>query len=182
MLIALAPFMCSDLRKPYATTVVASDASSTGGGTVKTTVSTEQALALAAQASKGWYTKLETDEVPAHLHPSDLVLDFVKTAQWEHARSVKWNEARREQHINILEMTQMVSSFFTVAEHHLGERFIIIGDSAAAIGALAKGRSSSNMLNAVCRRAASVLCALDMVALYLWVPTAVSPADRASRQ
>lgn len=54
-------------------------------------------------------------------------------------------------------------------------------DSAAACGAMAKGRSASRALNERCRRHAAILLGGGLGAFYPWLASGENPADRPSR-
>ena len=57
-------------------------------------------------------------------------------------------------------------------------------DSSVVVGALRKAlsRSSSWLLNQVCRRVAALLLATGLRPSWTWCPTALNPADRPSRR
>ena len=63
-----------------------------------------------------------------------------------------------------------------------GCRFVHPVDSAACAGSFTKGRSSSHMLNARCRRVCAVCVAGGHEVFYPWVPSADNPADEPSRR
>ena len=63
-----------------------------------------------------------------------------------------------------------------------GRRFIHVLDSAAMIGALTKGRSSSIDINRRCRQVASTVLAVGHDVFYVWISSKENPADAPSRQ
>ena len=60
-------------------------------------------------------------------------------------------------------------------------RVLAILDSQAAISVLAKGRSSSQMLNKLLRRVAGLTIACELRLAYAWCASALNPADEPSR-
>ena len=90
---------------------------------------------------------------------------------------------RNQQHINVLEATAVLDflrSHLKLPKHH-GKRKLFLLDSQAAIGALTKGRSSSNNLNQVLLRIAAISGFANFRAFYGWVPSKGNPADGPSR-
>lgn len=62
-----------------------------------------------------------------------------------------------------------------------GERYVRILDSAAMVGALSKGRSSSHLINKRCRKVTACNVAGNADGFYPWTPSADNPADQPSR-
>ncbi|CAK0881107.1 unnamed protein product, partial [Prorocentrum cordatum] len=90
---------------------------------------------------------------------------------------------RNQQHINVLEATAVLDflrSHLKLPKHH-GKRKLFLLDSQAAIGALTKGRSSSNNLNQMLLRIAAISGFANFRAFYGWVPSKGNPADGPSR-
>ena len=58
---------------------------------------------------------------------------------------------------------------------------LILVDSMVALGALAKGRSSSPPLLRFCRQGAAVMMAMDIRPMLRYIPSGVNPADGPSR-
>ena len=61
-----------------------------------------------------------------------------------------------------------------------GTRNVCLGDNTTQVGAHAKGRSSSLIINHYCRKDCAVQCAGNLLSLEIWVPSKDMPADRAS--
>jgi hypothetical protein len=63
----------------------------------------------------------------------------------------------------------------------VNSRLLLLGDSTSALGALAKGRSSSFALRSILRPLTALLLASGLSLRLLYVPSAANPADWASR-
>ena len=90
---------------------------------------------------------------------------------------------RRTEHTNINETRTAIGLL-----RHLGRstrargcRFLVLIDSMVALGALAKGRSSSPPLLRLCRQQAVLCMAFGLRPLYRYVPSEWNPADGPSR-
>ena len=91
-------------------------------------------------------------------------------------------EAKHKLHINVLEGEAFLVwlRWLLRTQAHHGMRVVALIDSAAWLGAVAKGRSSSQ-LNRLLRKVAA-LCFLGDVMLYVvFVPSIHNPSDGASR-
>ena len=99
---------------------------------------------------------------------------------WNSVQSYKWQVT---QHINVLELL----AFFNYLRRRSGRpnthacRILHILDSRVCSCVLAKGRSSSLMLNRVLRRVAALLIVADISVLPLWTISAWNFSDHASR-
>jgi hypothetical protein len=63
----------------------------------------------------------------------------------------------------------------------INARLLLLGDSLAVLGALAKGRSSAFSLRALLRPIAAMLLSANVSLRLLYVPSAANPADFPSR-
>ncbi len=63
----------------------------------------------------------------------------------------------------------------------INTRLLVLGDSVAALGALAKGRSSSLALRTIQRPITALLLASGLSLRLAYIPSADNPADYASR-
>ena len=90
---------------------------------------------------------------------------------------------RRTEHTNIQEARCVVGLLRHGARTRSlwDKRFLIMVDSLVALGALAKGRSSSRPLLRLCRQAAAVVLTYGMMPLYRYIASEVNPADGPSR-
>ena len=100
--------------------------------------------------------------------------------KWRCIQSYSWQSA---QHINVLELIAFLNyykcmSAYTVNSHL---RFFHIFDSRVCSCVIAKGRSSSRVLNRILRRVASLLLASDAYVLPLWTISAWIFSDSGSR-
>jgi hypothetical protein len=108
---------------------------------------------------------------------------------WDVAVSGQWAapEAGRgaaPEHINALELRTAgygVAASLRV-DGRFDSRFVLLTDSAVALGALTKGRSSSFALLRCVRRVSALLLATGTRPLYRFVESEVNPADLPSRE
>eukprot|EP00975_Prorocentrum_lima_P006511 1399347-Prorocentrum_lima.AAC.1 len=101
--------------------------------------------------------------------------------RWRVGIKSRWRDSTM--HINEKEVRAAVKGVERSARNlgTWGKRVVRLVDSTAALGCLAKGRSSSYRLNKQCRR----LCALTLVtgsrSQWVWTPSELQPADGPSR-
>lgn len=92
-----------------------------------------------------------------------------------------WN---RSEHINVLELRTLL----TEIKHRcrsmktVSQKYVVLTDSAACIGVVAKHRSSSRKLNSVIKRINALSLVSGTVMLTLHVRSEHNPADRGSRR
>jgi hypothetical protein len=109
---------------------------------------------------------------------------------WDTAlRGARWvvfhaSPVQRQEHITSLEVLAVRTIPLRVASTPggIGSRILFLSDSAVALGALRKGRSSSHAMNLRCRQVAAHVLAADLFLLGLWVSTQLNPADEPSRR
>ena len=108
------------------------------------------------------------------------VAKYVAEAKWKTSLSSRW---KHEDHITMLEARAVNSQLRWLATNSLrqSQRYPFFIDSQAALGAFAKGRSSSKRLNRVLRRGAAYQLAGDLRMSWMWVPTDYNPSDLPSR-
>lgn len=107
------------------------------------------------------------------------IRQFVEQHCWFEAFSHIW---RRKEHINSLEAAAALLGMEWAVSHPItGSRILLLSDSMVVIGALSKGRSSSERLSLYCRRFCAVLLAHDVSVSLCYVPTGCNPADGPSR-
>lgn len=102
--------------------------------------------------------------------------------KWCAARSAKFFS--KPYHINfgeLLAAEQYVRWCTKQPSRSADRRVVGVGDSMAAIGALAKGRSSIPAMNRVCRRIAALSLTMGMTMSWVWVRSGSNPADGPSR-
>ena len=109
---------------------------------------------------------------------SVAVNDFVQVSKWDVVRSWFWKRAR---HINVLEVSAALHGIEKEAVKYPSSRFISLLDSSVARGALAKGRSTSRMLQPLLRRAAVIQLGFDLYPVFPFCPTRLNTADDPTR-
>ena len=104
----------------------------------------------------------------------------MKQWQWQVVQSYPFAKAA---HINVLELRAILNyvrfRMRQVDKH--GSRFLLIVDSQVCASVVSKGRSSSQQLNVLLRRMASLLLLGNMRVAVGWCHTEVNPADTPSR-
>ena len=180
-LVVLVPFLCTDLRAPLSSRVLASDASSLGGAVVEARLSSSLGRELYAKLD---YRGAIPDGVAFSEDPvarsafdpaGEGVSDWSLLKQWQ------W---RLEGHINAKEMGAVLFQLKVDAlctERH-SERFFHGLDSSVSIGVFAKGRSTSWKLNRLASRSACCLLGAFRSMLPFFFSTHVMPADEPSRE
>ena len=124
---------------------------------------------------KGRYVRLNEQQEVGGASPfptQDMTWRTLAAWKWQH-----------EQHINVLESNvvfQCIRYRSRDPSRHLS-RVVLGVDNTAAIGAGAKGRSSSSRLNRILKRQGALLLASGQYPGYIYVPSADNPADGPSR-
>ena len=153
----LAPLLLRRLDRPYHSQVAMVDAGPEFGAVVV-------ARAPPAFGGQSLGESMQPGDVPA----------------WRVATVHRW---KRSEHNNIGEARTVVmaASRFARCSAARGKRWLVWSDSTVAIGAFAKGRSSSRPLNRQCRRLAAILWAHDAEVVLRHVPSGLNMADGPSR-
>ena len=101
--------------------------------------------------------------------------------QWKSLFSVHWRESS---HINFLEMKMILLSLLwkTRVPSAVGKRWLHLEDSMVCLYILSKGRTSSHLLQPICRQIGAVQIAMSSTLLHAHVGSAENPTDAASRQ
>lgn len=148
------PLCFASIARPFSNRLVAFDASSSGCGVVSASISS-----LAA--------------------PSFMASN-ASALRWSWVASFPW---RFKAHINALEISSALVSLRWLASipSVFATRSFFLSDSRAVIGALRKGRSSSPALRRACRIFGAFVLAMDLLPLFLWLPSCENPADAPSR-
>ena len=99
--------------------------------------------------------------------------------QWQCTQSYAWTQT---QHINVLELLAFLNFLrqFTAKDGN-AIRFYHVLDSRVSSCVLAKGRSSSKLLNRILRRVTALLLASDAYCLPLWTISSWNFSDVGSR-
>jgi hypothetical protein len=134
---------------------------------------------LVAQQPAQWYrstildVECQRQAVARLLTPPSLSWSTIVSSTW-----------RRSQHINELELTSLLLSIRWVLSHPdaVGRRLHVLVDSSSVYFGVNKGRSSSPAMLALLRRFAALVLASGLTVLTGWIPSALNPADNASRK
>ena len=157
----LAPFIRSDLKKPFSELIICSDASTKGGGVVYFKSSREVARELYAMTGTG--------------HES-----WIESRSWMTAIRHKWVETS---HIHLLEGEALILAirWFLRCNENLHKRVLIFVDNEALIGAVRKGRSSKCRFNRICQRVAALSLAGNIDIHLFYIQSEKNSADGPSR-
>ena len=191
MVVALLPLSFIRTMRRNWTTIVCFDASLQAGAVVFTNTDCAAARLLdeSAEYSRNfhlhgdWLTEgkdgfLTTPAIEP-LKSVPKISEFVKSHVWQTAIIHEW---RRKQHINYLEAHSAVMSLeWAISNGVSGARIFMISDSAVTIGALTKGRSSSQGMLLPCRQFGALCIAHDVKALLIHVRSEDNPANGPSR-
>ena len=207
---ALAPLMCCSLRRPAWHQLIATDASLHGAGIVATRLTSalhsgralwplttqpdcsllppSPASSLSDIHQPAWPRLAAQQPVVVHRQSTRDVDRIQRTASqlvasrvWSTVVACPW---RYQQHINELELQAMLTAVRWSLSHPTAVRsqLLLLVDSSTAYLSSAKGRSSSPAMLTLLRRYAALLLAGDVCVLTAWVPSALNPADAASRE
>lgn len=104
----------------------------------------------------------------------------VQSSRWSPVLSTPW---RIPEHINALELRAVALALHWLLSYPsaLGRQVFLLVDSTVALFSLLKGRSSAPSTLFVLRKIGALLLASSISFLAGWVPSAVNPADAASR-
>lgn len=179
------PLSSSSVRWAVSPQVAATDASSKGGGRASTLTTTGLAKVLYRFSERrGEYCKLDWVDHPIapatrmSLAPESLIRTLMKH-RWTTTEKLVF---RRKEHINLLEMEMLKKEIQDRANSGRGNcRVVNLCDSRVVVGAYAKGRSSSRMLNHRLRCCLAWTLTADLSISNLWVDTHSNPADFPSR-
>jgi len=179
------PLANSNIRWPVSPVVSATDASSFGGGRASTITTKGLTRTLYRFGERrGEYTKLDWVD---HSIPPPSSMDPVPEALAHTMMKHNWVTTdkirfRRKEHINLLEMEMVKREL----QHRVNEgrgkcRACNLCDSRVVVGAYAKGRSSSRVLNHKLRTCLAWSLTGDVALTNIWVATDCNPADYPSR-
>jgi hypothetical protein len=159
-LVGLAPLFFTRTSAGWFERVVATDASSTGLGIV--------AAPVAERDARDTVTKEDAAALAAH-------------APWRVIAAAPW---RTQEHINVLELRALTTAVRWVLSHPraVDSRVLILSDSQVVVGAVTKGRSSSQPLLRRLRFLAALVLASGLRLTLRWLASELNPADEPSRR
>ena len=108
-------------------------------------------------------------------------LRIAKEGRWSTIVSARWRDS---EHINVLELRALTTSIKWVCSHPfaVGLRVWLLCDSSVVVGAVSKGRSSSQSVLRRLRPLSAWLLASGVQPRVTWIPSASNPADEPSRR
>jgi hypothetical protein len=208
----LAPLLKCDLRRQAWSKLVASDASMIGSGVVSTPldvflelrlwplmtqpectllpINPQMELSTQSELMTAW-PMLQVQQ-PVELYRTtsidaqsirQVVVNLLTSpsVHWSTAIASSW---QRSQHINELELLSLLLSLRWVLSHpnSINRQLHVLVDSSSVYFGVNKGRSSSPRMLALLRRFAALILASGVSVLTGWIPSALNPADHASRK
>ena len=176
----LCPLAVMELSAPWARTIHTTDAAGTGGHGLAYSYADKDLVQAWSQSCswRGGYSHLqhERGSDPCPLVIADLPL---------HKRF--WHEVSRpggRSHINLEEFDAQNWSLERrlLSFGQIGARCLEGGDSAVAVSAAIKGRSSSWLVHRRCRTQMALCLAGGLIPMRFYMRSALNPADRPSRR
>ena len=180
------PFAVWKMRREIMTSLLATDATPTSGGSVRAEVPVALAEELWRRSEiKGAPVRLDRSDtfnfgMPEPQETSQFASLVSEVLEWRATSSFSF---RQTSHINLQEcralrreVARLCSSWCPT-----GRVQVCFNDSGVCVGALAKGRSSSYRLNGIMRGMVPFLIMSDVVLALLWVETESNVADFPSR-
>ena len=124
---------------------------------------------------KGSDVRLNTGELMA---PTVFQRCAISAKLWRWKKCIKW-KWRHKAHINVLESTATYMSHFWRVRRagRVGKKFLHLTDSYVGISVLSKRRSSSKVLNRVCRKTAALELGGSLFPVYGFCRSDDNPAD-----
>jgi hypothetical protein len=180
--VGLAPLLFSRLDSPWFNRVVASDASEVGlGVAVSSRVSSEVLLDSSAPVPPSASPASSASDTSAlSLRHVDGAASLASALSWSPVVSSPW---RAVEHINVLELRALTTAlrWALTSPLSVGSRLLSLCDSQVVVFAVSKGRSSSYQLLRCLRYLSALVLASGLQMSCHWIPSAVNPADDASR-
>ena len=177
LLVNIAPLLWVDLRRPPSDLVFASDASQSGLGAACRARPADFDIFVPSERS-GWYSKHAAD-VPISIHTHNSVVQLCSGTEWQVAFSVRHVDGTS------IVLREALAALAVIARVALSgatpSRLLLLVDSSSLLGAFAKGRSASSLLNGMCRSLSALESIAQSRVLFSWVRTNINPADEPSR-
>jgi len=185
---ALMPFACVDFGARVATTVLASDASASGFGVCRADVQLELVVeALRFAELRGEYVSLtgeparrpaQENRVAAHRPLAPGWADV----EWRVGFARPWKDGSMVQAVGELHAAELSFEYAARRVDLHGTLQLALLDARAALGALAKGRSSAWSFLRILRRVTALSIATGIEWCPRWISSEEQPADAASRR
>jgi hypothetical protein len=194
-LLSLAPLLRTSLSAPFCPRMLASDASSTGGGVVVTTLTQRLGDVFwrlhfgkqhVAQPGEAQSSAVATPSAQPCLVAEPRwpagqdQFAVLAEGPWRTLISTQW---RFPEHINALELRalELAIRWLLSRRDACGSRVFALLDNAVAFYSVRKGRGGSAHLLPLLRRTNALLLASHVALLPIWVPSGANPADAPSR-
>ncbi len=183
----LLPLSHTNIRTPVSSVISATDSSGARGGSCQATVTERMSRLLHRRSEfRGEHGRLAWNVIGEMIEPTSMTEpdvdldDLLASLPWRSPKSYLHKGAH---HINVQEMRAIYEEllFRTYGQNESKSRWVCAVDSRVAVGALAKGRSSSKALNSWLRKIAVVSLTSGNQIRPLWVGTKANPADDPSR-
>ncbi len=200
VLSALSPLLTVDLRAPWSTHLVATDASSYAAGVVATPLREDilhtlwplSAVHLPSLLQQRQFSHtisasggtLHLSQPAASCFPQPLCDDDVQRSiqatRWSTLISTPW---AADAHINCLELEALLLGLRWHASRpaSMNARLPLLVDSSTAYYIARKGRTSATALLPLFRRCSALTLALSASLAPMWLPSHLNPADAPSR-
>ena len=158
VLMGLSPLLFASIGAEWFDRVIATDASEHGQGVVA--------------------TKCVAD--PSEVTTAEDAVSVAEDCRWSTIVSAQW---QGREHINIYELRALSTAVRWVCSFPsaIGRRVLVLNDSQVVVGAVTKGRSSSQPLLRRLRTLSAWVLASGIRLSVRWIPTSVNPADGPSR-
>lgn len=168
---SLAPLFVTTLSSSWYRDAIATDASMSGQGVVAATLS--QSLVERAARNSGSIAPKTVDTILLDMEVTNHNFTTLVSAPWH-----------EEEHINRLELRSISTAIRRVlsSPNSIRRRLLLLSDSQVAVGALAKGRSSSHGLLCRLRPLSALILSSGMQLFLRWIPSYLNPADEPSRR
>jgi hypothetical protein len=186
LILSLAPLLWVSLRANLASTVIATDSSSFAFGVTYATaenvqeVLEEDSMAVVSSAGLSADGLDDPQKIQSSFALGASGLRQVSNLRWKTAISSRW---KHSEHINVLECRAVLTALRWLLSRPslLGRRVLLLSDSAVAVAALNKGRSSSFPLLRCLRSVSALLLSSGTRLIVRWIPSGANPADAPSR-
>jgi hypothetical protein len=155
----LSPLLFAAIGAEWFDRVIATDASEDGQGVVA--------------------TKSVVD--PSGVTTPEDAVSVAEDCKWSTIVSARWHG---REHINVYELRALSTAVRWACSFPsaIGRRVLILCDSQVVVGAVTKGRSSSQPLLRRLRHLSAWVLATGIRLSLRWIPTSVNPADGPSRR